>query len=326
MNEIQLVAASPALEHYLDANLPADCAPEILIKADGVSFNPPHQPIELTALNPNDGPAYHLVLAPKRGDRPVSISANASSEDPLAIETVRKRGQNFFVFSVLSVLLLLLANPFPYSLNCATWAFMGIEMVDQAAGSRDSRRLRQLFRIMLELCRASPKDIFGFNAVAGNSLARLHFVSHRPAEEIGPYAIQRLAARLDSGVRASASLIGPDCGYPVEVARFGNPDPSLRAEGAAEFVERLHSFNIDWTFNAAVAMEDGIPVIYVAPRDKSLRPTGWPSQFGFMEFVLGVGVASDTALVARVLSGGFDRVDWLRSHSSLRQPSVRRLL
>jgi hypothetical protein len=325
MKTIEWLGASRGLEKHLGSDLHVDGAPEILIEADHVAFVPPFVPMPLPPPVGERGPTYHFVPAPNRVNRPVRTGTGDSVEDPLDIEVARTRGQNFFVLLVLDCPLLLLANPFPYSPNCATWAFMGVEMTQQIAASRDSRRIRQVLRIILALCHASPRDVFGFNGTAGNSLNRLHFVSHRPSHKVRPYAVQQVAAGLGAGLRSSKCLIAPHLSYPIEVARFGYPDPSRSAEEAAAFVERLQSFNADWTFNAAAAVEGGVPVLYVAPRDKTLRPSGWPAQFGFME-ILGVGVASNADLVGRVLSGRFTRADWERALSSLRLSSVLELL
>ena len=320
MKPIQLLAGSEGLEPHLDAKLPIGSAPGMLIQADQIDGSP--QPT-LALLGPESEPTYHVVLAPKRGSRPTG--ANSSYDDPLGIDVVRQRGQSFFLYSILETLILLLANPFPYAKDCATWAFLGVQMVRQLAGSRDQQCLRKLFHVMFTLSEQMPHAIFGFNAVAGNSLERLHFVSHTPALEIGLYAVQRLAADMQARQRSPVCVLGPGNGYPLEVVRFGSQPWSGSVDAAVAFVARLHALGEQWTFNAAVAVEEGLPVLYVAPRDSSLRPAGWPAQFGFME-ILGVAVASDLTIVERVRDNTFTHGDWVRALSSLRLPSVRHLV
>ena len=323
MNTPEFPYGSGDLENRRSSTLLPEQAIQVLTEIQGPELVGEHPPINLPPASGDETEhTCHLLIAPHRAARPVSAAGDLPTDDVISIESVFRRGQSYFLMAFLGVLFLLLANPYPYARDCSTFAFL--ERVEQAAVSRDPKRVRHLLRIMLGLSRHCPHTVFGFNGLAGNSLKKAHFVSHRPADEIALYAAQQVAARLPSSLRSAAALIGPALRYPVEIARFGYADTDQCANEAASFVSRLHIHHPSWTFNAAVAVEE-YPVLYIAPRDPELRPDGWPSQFGFME-IMGAGVVSTSVLARMVLAGAFGRSDWDRAAGSLRLPSIESIM
>jgi hypothetical protein len=271
---------------------------------------------------PDDGrPPFWLYSALARAQRPQNLQRGVS---PISIEAVRLSGQHFFVVELIRWLWLILANPFAYAPRSLTWA--AADPLEQAVvDSGDMGLWRMILEVMLFVCQSIGGDIVGFNARVGNSLNQLHFVSHRLPDGIGPYALQQVAAKLDSGAKRSVAHIGRDHNYPIDAWRFGFPYVDTNIEAAVELLARWLRMSPNHSANVAAVMEDGVPVLYVVPRNRLLRPWGWLDMPAVVE-VLGGWVASREEVVARVRTGDWDYNHFWCALASVRPLGVGRLL
>jgi len=320
-------SASPNLTVYLGNGLTLEAAVDLVVDADAaagrIGFTLGRMQVVQLPPPSHGQPPFYCFFPPGREDRPVNAAEGGESPDPLSPESVERSGQSYFVVSLTGWRLLLLANPFAYSARCATWATHA--MVEQAAVGREAGLWQGLLEAMLRLCQALNGDIVGFNALAGNSMKRLHAVSHRPPPGLGPYPLQRAAAELGAAALRGRAHLGPETGYPLDAFRFGYRDPGESAVLAAELVEKWQRIGGPFaTASVAAVLEDGGPALYVVPRNRLLFPFGWPGMAAVME-VMGVGVSSRPDLIGRVRGGEWGHADFGRLLASLRPAGVRSL-
>lgn len=267
-----------------------------------------------------DNPQFRVVFPKGREERPVNSGEGHVSTDPLSLDTVKAIGQNYILLLIMSFRILLLANPYGYMPQCATWA--AGDMIEQAEVSTTPGLWLKLLEVMLFVCRALGNAVIGFNGLAGNSLRRLHFVSHRPLAGMGPYALQQVAAKLDASALRSIGHIGPEHGYPIDAWRFGFERYSESASAAAAFIQEWEGLRGAYgTVSVAAAVENDKPVLYVIPRDRMLSAFGWPGMAAIME-IIGAGVTSRPEFITRVRNGDWGHDNYVRFIASLRPDGV----
>jgi len=291
-------------------------------RLDGrIQYNAENGDIIQVAPDSSGLPPFWLYSVLSRAGRPHNLPPGTC---PISREAVRLSGQRFFVIELVRWRWLILANPFAYAPRCVTWA--AAEPIEQASvDSGDMSLWRMILEVMLFICQSIVGDIVGFNARVGNSLSWLHLVSHTVPGGIGPYALQQIGTKLGSVARLSAAHIGRNNGYPLDAWRFGFSDVAASADAAVELLARWLLLNPNNSANVAAVMEDGVPVLYVIPRNRLLRPLGWPEMPAVAE-VLGGWVASREEVVNRVRTGEWDYNHFWRALASLRPPGVEHLL
>jgi hypothetical protein len=318
----KIVDASPNLLQHLGNGLYLDRAVDLVAEADvnrgAAGFSLARMQV-VQLPGPRCRSPYRCFFPEGREGRPVN-TGDGDTPDPLSPESVAARGQSYFHVQVGSFLLQLLRNPYGYSGRCSTWPT--VEMVEQSAAGLNRGLWRRVLEAMLLLCRALSRDMVAFNALAGNTMKRLHLVSHQPPPGLGPYALQGVAAQLGDAARRDVVRIGSREGYPIDAWRFGLEDPEDCAVQAAGLVSRWHDVGGPFaTASVAAVMEDDRAVLYVTPRHRLLSPFGWPGMPAVME-VMGVGVSSQPEMVARVRSGAWGHADFERLLASLRPHGV----
>ena len=219
--------------------------------------------------------------------------------------------------------LLILANPFAYLPECVTWACG--EHLAQALGRTATGRWRQVIELMLLLCVEMREHVIGFNETVGNSLDHLHLVSHRPLTGQGLYPLQQVAARLTAGERAGVAHIGLANGYPIDVWRIAFADIVKTVAVGEEILARWQSIGGDSaSANCTAIIEDGVPVLYLVPRSKLLKPWGWSSMPACVE-THGLFIGAHEWEVSRVRHGAWGYNHFSQVLASLRPPGVGRL-
>ncbi len=222
----EFLAASANLQQHLGTTFSLRRAVDLVVEADAAAGNSGFSlaRMQVVQLPPPGGRrAPYLCFFPEgRESRPVN-TADGCFHDPLSPESVERRRQNYFHVQVGSLLLQLLSNPYGYATRCATWPT--VEMMEQALAGRDAGLWLRLIETMLLLCTALDGDVVAFNALAGNSMRRLHLVSHQPPPGLGPYALQGVAAQREDAERRGVMHLGPADGYPIDAWRFGLEDP-----------------------------------------------------------------------------------------------------
>jgi hypothetical protein len=317
MTDFRVLDAHPSLKKHV-TDLTPDRGADLVIEGDvgddRIKYDESKADIVQLCPPAKEQPTFWFFGCSRRGERPQSPPPGLC---PICLPAIRQSGQHYFVIEILQFLLVILANPFAYAPRCITWA--AVEDLDQ---SISGSLWPIVLRAMLFLCDALVSDIIGFNALVGNSLSHLHFVSHRPPAGIGLYPLQRSALMLSDLERAGAARVGSELGYPLEAWRFGFPDLSDTVAAAFALIERWQELNPMFnSVNVAAAMEDGVAVLYVIPRSRLLRPWGWSDMPAVVES-LGVFVSGRSETISSVRLGEWDYNHFWRVLASLRPSGV----
>jgi hypothetical protein len=261
-----------------------------------------------------DGHPFFVRSVANREDRPRN-----PTKDPLSIDSARERGQHYVVLQMPDISLIALANPYPYLPDSVTWA--PLEYVPQRCETEDDwrRALRLTARISEEL----ERTVVGFNETVGNSLSKLHMVSHRQVDGLGPYPVQVAASRIDLSSAAVVTHLGPHNGYYTDVWRVCTDNAEVTAEVAAAVAADWSRVGGDHaTANVGAFIEQGRVALYVVPRHRLLTAVGWHSNVAFLE-MLGVFIAGQRADFLRVKRGQWDHHHIGRVLSSVRPHGAR---
>lgn len=242
-------------------------------------------------------PSFFVHGVPGRSARP-----QHPSRCPLCLANARETGQHYVIADFPHWPVLILANPFAYLPECITWA-IGEHLPQHCGDAQLFPTWRFVFETMLTICSAMCDHVIGFNESVGNSLDHLHFVSHRPPDGHGPYAAQQVFGDLTKRKVVGTHCVGPHNGYPTIVWRVAFTDPAEAAAAAVSLVAQWQKIGGQHAAaNCAAIMENSLPVLYIFPRTKLLKPWGWMSSPAFVE-MLGVFIATEPSETLKVRQG-----------------------